>query len=174
MNVTLSESQVMSEMSGDITSHPEFDEISISSDKNPIFKSIKLRESKATEVIEDELIEEIQPQIRETIDAEEQQFERRIAAKIVQKEIDTPTATRVLWVDESEPYFLCEGCFENNQDKAWEGDRRHPQYIEFQHKVHTQLRDGCLCEYCREVEIQQVMSVIHSTIELQMDGESTS
>ncbi len=151
-------------MSRESKSHPEFEEISINSEKNPIFRSIRVRESKASKIIEDEVMERLEPTILDTISKEDQLLKRRVAAKIVDQEIDTPTVDRVLWYDESEPYFLCQGCFESNRNKVWKGEKRHPRFFEFQYNVHSQLQDECVCEYCREVQIQQVMSVIHSTI----------
>jgi len=154
-----------------VVSEDDFEEYSLHSDKNPIFRSVRVRESKSSTIIDSEVMAELEPTIVDTISEEDELFKRRVAAQIVGEEVDIPTATRVLWYDESEPYFLCEGCFDNHQDKAWEGKKRHPRFIEFQYSVHSQLRDGCVCEYCREVGIQKVMGVIHSTIEVKMDGE---
>jgi len=139
-----------------------FEELDIESDKNPIFKSIKLTQSEAVEVINPDSIKEIESDIEQLVDNHEECIERRIAAKIVESKIELPPAKRVLWVDEAEPYYLCKGCFENHRNKAWMGEKKHPNFVEFQKRVHTKLQEGCLCEYCREAEIKQVMAIVHS------------
>ena len=142
-------------------------EISIDPDQNPIVQRLRI-DKEEIEDSTDDLLERISheaEQISEIKDDSEEFVGRKVAVKIVEEECQIPLAKRVLWVDETEPYFLCVDCFHDHQERAWSGNKKHPNFTTFQSVVHERLQDGIPCEYCREKTIIRVAKMIHSDLE---------
>jgi len=87
---------------------------------------------------------------------------------------DLPRADSLLWVDRAEVYALCSGCYFENQDGAWTGSTRNPNYEELRATMNDRLSEGCPCTFCKSDRVDELKDKLADEVAVEIeviDGE---